>query len=137
MSIRSALAGSDIACCKAFELVMERTETAAAGDRFVDHASPGHLFDVLPEIADVIRRGSDDLAVVRRFLARDDAEERRLAGAVGPDQADLLAGVELKRRVHEEQLLAVLLRQALNRDHRPAATCFRVSASTAVFVLVR
>ena len=37
------------------------------------------------------------------FLADHHAEERGLAGAVGADQADLLAGVQLKGGVDEDQ----------------------------------
>ena len=53
--------------------------------------------------------GNRDFAFVGVFLADDHAEERGLAGAVGTDQADLLAGVQLKGGVDEDQLLAVLL----------------------------
>ena len=51
------------------------------------------------------------------FLADDHAEERGLAGAVGADQADLLAGVQLKGSVDEDQLLAVLLVDVGERNH--------------------
>ncbi len=53
--------------------------------------------------------GTETVAFVGRFLADDHAEERRLARAVGTDQTDFLAGIQLKRSVDEEQLLAVLL----------------------------
>ena len=39
------------------------------------------------------------------------------AGAVGADQADLVAGIELEGRVDEEDLPAVLLVDAGKRDH--------------------
>ena len=53
--------------------------------------------------------GDGDFALVGGFLADDHAKERGLAGAVGTHQADLLAGVQLKGSVDEDQLLAVLL----------------------------
>src|SRR5690606_3987081 len=49
-------------------------------------------------------------------LARDHAEERRLARAVGPDHADDAAGWEAEGEVLEEHLLAVGLRDALGLD---------------------
>ena len=58
-----------------------------------------------------------DVAVVGELLAGDEAEDGGLAGAVGPDEADLLAGVDLERRVDEEDLRAVLLGDVGKRDH--------------------
>ncbi len=51
------------------------------------------------------------------FFAGDHPEDGGLAGAVGADEADLFAGIELERRVHEEDLLAVLLVDVRERDH--------------------
>ena len=99
------------------ELVVQVAEPAAAGDRLVEHRAARHLLDVLAEVADRQLLRHRDLALVGRLLADDHAEERRLAGAVGPDQADLLAGVELERRVDEEDLPAVLLADSRERDH--------------------
>ena len=56
-----------------------------------DRAAARHLADVLAEIADGDAPIDRDLAFVRRLLARDHPEQRRLAGAVGADEADLLA----------------------------------------------
>ena len=99
------------------ELVMQVAEASAAGDRLVEHRAAGHLLDVLPEIADGHPSGHRHLALVRRLLADDHPEQRRLAGAVGTDQADFLAGIELKRRVDEENLPAVLLADAGEGNH--------------------
>ena len=62
--------------------------------------------------------GTVDLAFVGHFFADDHAEERGLAGAVGTDQADLLAGIQLEGGVDEDQLLAVLLVDVGEGDHR-------------------
>ena len=39
----------------------------------------------------------------------ESAEERCLARPVGTDQSDFFARIQLKRSIHEEQLLAILL----------------------------
>ena len=103
---------------KVLQFVMEIAKATAAGDRFVEHASAGHLLDVLPKVSQ--RHASRDrhLTVIGRLLAGDHPEQRRLAGAVRPDQADLVARVELERRIDEEKLLAVVLGDTVYRDHR-------------------
>ena len=100
-----------------FELVMQIAGAAAAGDRFIEHRAALHLLHVLAEVADGQPLRNRDLALVGSFLAHDHAEERRLAGAVRADQADLLAGVQLKGSVDENQLLAVLLVDICKRNH--------------------
>ena len=81
----------------------------AAGDGFVEHRAALHLFHVLAEVADGQLLRDGNIAIVGRLLADDHAEERGLAGAVGPDQPDLLAGVQLEGGIDEDQLLPVLL----------------------------
>ena len=44
-------------------------------------------------------------------------EQRRLAGAVGTDEADLLALVERRGGLDEEDLVAVLLADIVETDH--------------------
>jgi hypothetical protein len=94
------------------ELVMQIAQTAAAGNRLVQDRAAGHLLDVLAEVADRQLLRHRDIALVRRFLADDHPEQRRLAGAVRADQTDFLAGVELERGVDEQNLPAVLLADA-------------------------
>ena len=53
--------------------------------------------------------GTDTSPSSGDLLADDHPEQRGLAGAVGADEADLLAGIELKRRVDEQDLPSVLL----------------------------
>jgi hypothetical protein len=89
--------------------VVQVAQAAAAGNGFVEHGPPGHLLDVLAEVADGEALRHRHVALVRRFLAHDHPEERGLAGAVRADEADLSPGIELKRGVDEEDLLAVLL----------------------------
>ena len=90
------------------QLVVQVTEAPAAGDGLVEHGPARHFLHVLSEIADGQLPGNGDVPFVRRFLADDHAEERGLAGAVGPDETDLFTGIELEGSVDEDQLLAVL-----------------------------
>src|SRR6185312_9702338 len=99
------------------ELVVQFAEASAAGDRFVEHGSAGHLLDVLPEIADGQLLGNRHVALVRLFFAGDHAEQGRLAGSVRTDEADLFVGVQLKRGVDEENLATVLFADSVERDH--------------------
>jgi hypothetical protein len=41
---------------------------------------------------------------------------------IGTDQPDFFAGIQLKRSIHEEQLLAILLIDVGERDHFERAT---------------
>ena len=52
------------------ELVVERAETPAAGNRLVEHRAAGHLLDVLPEIADRHLPRHRHVPVVRAALRR-------------------------------------------------------------------
>ena len=88
---------------------MEVAYAAASGNRFVQYRAALHLFDVLPEVADGGAFGHADFAVIGMFLAHDHAEEGGLAGAVGSNQADLVAGVQLEAGFDEDELFAVLL----------------------------
>ena len=100
-----------------FQLVVQIAGAAAAGDGFVEHRAALHLLHVLAEVADGQPLGNRDVALVGGFLADHHAEQGGLAGAVRTDQADLLAGVQLKGGVDEDQLLAVLLVDAGERNH--------------------
>ena len=48
-----------------FELVMKLTQASAAGNRLVQHRSPRHFFDVLPEVTDGQPLWHRHVAVVR------------------------------------------------------------------------
>ena len=107
------------------QLVVQLAQAPAAGDRLVEDRAALHLLDVLAEVADrqLLRHG--DLALVGGLLADDQAEERRLAGAVRSHEPHLLAGVQLERGVDEQELPAVLLADARERDHGKAARLAR------------
>ena len=113
----SARAGIGHRVLQRLELVVQIADASAAGDRFVEHRAARHLLDVLAEVADGQLLRHRHVAFVRRFLADDHPEQRRLAGAVRADEADLFAGIELEGGVDEEDLPAVLLADAGKRNH--------------------
>ena len=103
-----------------FELLQlgrHRADRAGAVHHLGDGAAAGHLADVLAEIADGDAAIDGHLALVGLLLAGDHAEQRRLAGAVGADEADLLALLERRRGLDEEDLVAVLLADVVEADH--------------------
>ena len=71
--------------------------------------APESPWDVLAKVADRQLPGYRDRALVGSFLADNHTEERCLARPIGTDQSDFFAGIQLKRSIHEEQLLAILL----------------------------
>ena len=91
------------------ELVVQRAQPSAAGDRLVEHGPPRHFLDVLPEVADREAPRHRHLAVVGLLFADQHAEDGRLAGPVRSDEPDLVARVQLERGVDEQDLTAVLL----------------------------
>ena len=105
-----------------FQFVVQIAHAPAAGDRFIEHRPALHLLHVLAEVADGQPLGNRDLAFVGGFFADDHAEQRGLAGAVRADQADLLAGIQLKGSVNKNQLLAVLLVDIGKRNHPETPT---------------
>ena len=82
-----------------------------------DGAAARHLADVLAEVADGDAAIDRDLALVGLLLAGDHPEQRRLAGAVRADQADLLALLERRGGFDEENLPAVLLADIVETNH--------------------
>ena len=70
----------------------------------------------LVDIAELHRLADADRAGVGLFLAGDHAEQRRLAGAVRPDDADDAAGRQLERQILDQQLVAIALVQAVDLD---------------------
>ena len=96
---------------------MEVADAATPGDRFVQHGSARHLFDVLPEVPDREPLRHRHIPIVRRLFPDDHPEEGGLAGAVRPDEADPLAWIELKGGIDEQNLPAVLFVDSIERDH--------------------
>jgi hypothetical protein len=86
-----------------------------------DRTHARHLADILAEIADGHARIDRDLAVVRLLRARDHAEDRGLAGAVGAYQPHFLALLQAHRGVDEQDLVAVLLADVVETNHGAGA----------------
>src|SRR6185312_6137281 len=74
----------------------------------------------LVDIAKLDRLADPDGTGIRLFLAGDHAEKRRLAGAVGADDADDAAGRQLEGQVLDQQIVAKTLGQAFDLDHHIA-----------------
>src|SRR5206468_150748 len=72
---------------------------------------------ILIDIADLRRLPQRKRARVRRDFAGDDAEERRLAGAVWADHSDNAASRKRERQILKEDLVAEPFRQAVGFQH--------------------
>ena len=100
------------------ELMMQIAESPAAGNGFVQHRAAGHFIDVLAEVANRQLARNGDVAFVHALFADDHPEQGRLAGAIRTNESDLLAGVQLKRCVDEQNLTTVLLADLRKGNHR-------------------
>ena len=105
---------------------MTRTSSSArlatsprAGAGLREDRSAAQIADVLPKVAERELPGLFHDAVVGSILAGDQPKHRALAGAVGPDEPDLLARVDLERGIDEQDLAAELLGHLGKRDHAP------------------
>ena len=70
---------------------------------------------MLIEIAEMDQMPALDFALGRLFVAQQDAQQRRLAAAVGAHDAEPFAALQVEAQPSEEQLVAV----GLCRDPRP------------------
>jgi hypothetical protein len=90
---------------------------ARAVERGLEHGLILELADVLAEVSDRRAAVDRDLPGVGLLLARDQPEDRGLAGAVRSDQPDLLAAVHRGRGLEEQDLRAVALGDGVDADH--------------------
>src|SRR5262249_32160095 len=90
---------------------------AGAVHHLVHGAAPRHLADVLVEVADGDTAIDRHLALVGVVLAGDHPEQRRFAGAVGTDEADLLPLLQRRGGLDEENLVAILLADVVETNH--------------------
>ena len=72
----------------------------------LDQRAGRQLQDVLRQVADARAAGAGQLALVGLALAGEDAQERRLAGAVGADEPDALARLDGEADLVEDELAA-------------------------------
>src|SRR6202040_2394069 len=80
-------------------------------------ATVRHVAHVLAEVADGNTPIDGHLTLVGLLLARDHPEERRLAGPVRTDEADLLPLLERSGGLDEEDLAAILLADVVETNH--------------------
>ncbi len=101
-------------------------EDVQAAGHFLEHVVVAfQLVATLVHVGQLHRRPEHDLARVRRLLADDHLEQRRLAGAVGADDADDGAGRHQEAEVVDQQALAELLGDVLELEHRIAQALAR------------
>src|SRR6185503_14624177 len=92
-----------------------RPAQARRGDgRVEDRPALVELDLVLGEVGDLDAVADADAAAVRRAPTEDRLEQRRLAGAVRPDERHVLAALERERRVAEQLLVARAQVEALH-----------------------
>ena len=72
----------------------------------------------LRDVSEAPARGIIDLPLVRVQLAAQEREEARLAGAVGADEADLLAGIQREIGGFEQNLGPAYERELGEANHR-------------------
>jgi hypothetical protein len=89
---------------------------AGPGDDLVEDAPTSCLGDFLAQVADDHVLAPRDRSGVRLLLASDDLEQRRLAGAVRPDDGDAPPGGDLQADAVEQVLRAVALGEVGERD---------------------
>ena len=77
-----------------------------------------HLADVLAEVTDGNTAIDRHLPLIGLLLAGNHPEQGGLAGAVRTDEADLLALLQGRGSFDEEDLVADLLRDVIETDHR-------------------
>ena len=68
----------------------------------IQHRVAWDAFEFLGQIADAQPRALADAAVVEALLAEDQSQERRLADAVRPDQADARARAKMRGRILQQ-----------------------------------
>ena len=88
------------------ELVLQVDQRGEPRLDDLDQRLAGLEVGLLPQQADPDSRPDEELTVIGLFQAGQDLDQRGLAGAVGPDQADPLAGANLERQLGEDRIAA-------------------------------
>src|SRR5678816_247107 len=96
---------------------MQVADTPASRNSFVEYGSSRHFLDVLTEVPHSESFRDRNIALVGRFLPHNHPEECCLTRAVRPHKADLLARIELKAGIYEENLASILLADSGKRNH--------------------
>src|SRR5262245_23136031 len=117
-------------------VVMSGEEIVEGRAGLLDECLAGGELRLLPQQADASARVQADITLVGPVEASEQAQQRCLAGAIGPDQADAFPGVDLEANVLEQRPLVEAAREAgtTQQQHRlrpwsrPAAGSDRGSA---------
>ncbi len=99
------------------DLVADVEERLERHCRFFAQGPSAVIESVLREVANRQTRGLHDRPAIDFFEARQHAEQRRLACAIGPAEADALAVVDLPRHAVEQRAIPEGLRQRRELDH--------------------
>jgi len=102
---------------QAFQLMVQVSDPPAPGNGLIEHRAALHLLHILTKVPDRELFRDRHFALVGSLLADNHAEKRGLARPIGANQSDLLARVQLKGCVDENQLPAILLMDIRKRDH--------------------
>ncbi len=100
-----------------FQFTGHRADGTGAVHHFGHGAAARHFTDVLAEVTDGDAAIDRHLTFVGLLLTRDHPEQRGLAGAVGADETDLLALLERRGGLDEEDLVADLFADVVETNH--------------------
>ena len=101
------------------------------GAGLVEEGAARREVGLLPQKRDAGAGVQADLAGVGPVEAGEDAHERGLADAVGPDEADALAGVQLEAEVLEQRPRVEAARQLGATQQQHEGYCKRIAAKRA------
>src|SRR5690606_16491941 len=97
-------------------VIADAQDVLAVADLFPDGLRVVERVAALIDVGELHRVADADLARVRLFRTRQNAEQRRLAGAVRADDADNAARRNRERQILEQHAIAESLRDAVRLD---------------------
>jgi len=100
------------------DALLGRKDIGVGGQHLVDDRVIGDLFDLLGEKADPQVLPGADLAAVQRHLPHDEAQKGGLARAVGADQPDAHARLDMQAGLVEQHLAAERFRDVGEVQHQ-------------------
>src|SRR5204863_4627897 len=86
------------------DLLLDVADLSEPGKDVTEDRRALERLDLLGQVADSHALGERDLARIGRFLSRENAQERRLARAVGPHEADPHAHADVPGEIVEDGL---------------------------------
>ncbi len=101
------IAGFSHAMLELMQLVFELLQMAESRERRLVHGRTRFEVNVLGEQPQFQAARAHHFAAIRRGFIIDQAKDRRLAGAVAPDQPDVISRIDLQRCAAQNVLRAV------------------------------